>query len=94
MAINLKPVKEHKYFVVPDLKPKENFVIIESKATFDQKVFSEEIKEQLLYLELQKEDLAKMCYLTIERMKAILSCQGRKINDSEIKEIKNKLHLS
>jgi len=94
MAVNLKKVKEHKYFVVPQLTNRENCVIIESKATFNQKAFVEDIKEQLLYLELCKEDLCKMTYINKERMKSILNCRGRKITDAEVKEIKRKLSIS
>ncbi len=94
MDINLRKVKEHKYFVVPKLKPREDCIIIESKATFNQKVFAEEVKEQLQYLEIPKEELARACYMTPERIKAILSCKGRKITDAEIKEIKKKLSIS
>jgi len=94
MAYHLKKVKEHKYFVVPELKPKEDCVIIESKATFNQKAFVEDIKEQLLHLELCKEELAKLTYINIHRIKAILNCRGKKVSDAEVKEIKKKLSIS
>jgi hypothetical protein len=92
--MRLKKVKEHKYFVVPQLKERENCVIVESKATFNQKDFAEEIKEQLSYLELTHEELAKMCYLSLDRVRSILSCKGRKITDAEIKEIRKKLSIT
>jgi len=94
MGANLKKVKEHKYFVVPQLSKRENCVIIESKATFNQKEFAEEIKEQLKYLEIEKDELAKACYMPICRLNSIINCTGRKITDEEIKEIKRKLSIS
>jgi len=94
MAYHLKKVKEHKYFVVPELKQKEDCVIIESKATFNQKDFAEEIKEQLQYLEIEKDELARACYIPICRLNSIINCTGKKITDEEIKEIKKKLSIS
>jgi len=92
--MHLKRLKEHKYFVVPQLTKRENCVIIESKATFNQKAFVEDIKEQLLHLDLCKDELARLCYINRHRMNSILGCRGKKVSDDEIKEIKRKLSIS
>jgi hypothetical protein len=52
------------------------------------------VKEQMKDLEIEKEDLAKLCYLPKERVKAILNCKGKKITEEEIKEIKKKLSIT
>ena len=94
MAFHLKKVKEHKYFVMPEKRKITEPTILESKINFNQKEFAQDVKDQLKDMELCKEDLAKICYLTIDRTKAILGCYGKKVTEEEIKEIKRKLSLS
>ena len=94
--MNLKPPKEHKYFVFSKFANREitEPIIFESKINFNQKEFVADVKEQMKDLEIEKEDLAKLCYLPKERVKAILNCRGKKITEEEIKEIKKKLSIS
>ena len=94
MAINLRKVKEHKFFVMPEKRKITEPTILESKINFNQKEFAQDMKMQMLDLEITKEDLSKLCYLTIDRVKAILGCYGKKVTEEEIKEIKRKLSLS
>lgn len=96
MGLNLKPPKEHKYFVFSKFADRKitEPMILESKMNFSQKEFVADVKEQMADLEITKEDLSKLCYLPKERVKAILNCRGKKITQEEIKEIKNKLSLT
>ena len=92
--MHLKKVKEHKYIVMPEKRKITEPPILESKMDFNQKEFISDVLEQMKDLEITKEDLSKLCYLSIDRMKTILSCRGKKITEEEIKEIKNKLSLT
>ena len=89
-----KPIK-HVYFdsKMNNRTIKEPEVILQSIIGFNHDEFRQIILDELEYLGISKEDLARNCYIGLDRMKGILIHKS-KFSHSEITEITKRLSLT
>lgn len=87
-----KPIK-HKYFELKiessigrKIKDEEKFITLPSSIGFSDIEFRLRIREELDYLGMTSEELAKSCYINQNRMKRLIFSTGT-FSPSEIKEI-------
>lgn len=87
-----KPIK-HKYFemtiessIGKKIKDEEKFLILPSSIGFSDIEFRLRIREELDYLGITHEELAKASYISSMRMKTLILSTGT-FSPSEIKEI-------
>ena len=92
MKMTKKPIK-HKYFeltiessIGKKIKDEEKFLTLPSLIGFSDIEFRLRIREELDYLGMTSEELAKSCYINQDRMKRLIY-NVELFNHPEIKEI-------
>ena len=84
---------QHKYFQSKINKNLvEQFIIEESIIGFDHADFKERIKDELLYLGMNYEELASKCYITPQRMQYLM-LKNTEFLPNEIASIKKVLGM-
>ena len=85
--MKLKKIKEHVYFDSKiNREQKESFEIIESLIGFDHVDFRQRVKEEIKYIGMNYDELARNCYVDRERIIYVLTMKADFANE-EIKRI-------